>query len=233
MLVTDMSLRLDPEYEKISRNFLENPDEFKDAYARAWYKLTHRDMGPTNRYLGPEVPKEVQIWQDPVPAVDFDLIDDADIENLKTLILASGLSTAELVSTAWASASTFRGSDKRGGANGGRVRLAPQKGWKVNNPTQLAKVTATLERIQKEFNDNQSGNKKVSFADLVVLAGSAAVENAAKLAGFDTKVAFNAGRTDATQESTDIESFDALEPMADGFRNKTKTICSGRRVVNR
>ena len=222
MLVTDMSLRLDPEYEKISRNFLENPDEFKDAYARAWYKLTHRDMGPTNRYLGPEVPKEVQIWQDPVPAVDFDLIDDADIENLKTLILASGLSTAELVSTAWASASTFRGSDKRGGANGGRVRLAPQKGWKVNNPTQLAKVTATLERIQKEFNDNQSGSKKVSFADLVVLAGSAAVENAAKLAGFDTKVVFNAGRTDATQESTDIESFDALEPMADGFRNYTK-----------
>ncbi|WP_324024756.1 catalase/peroxidase HPI [Maribacter sp. BPC-D8] len=221
MLVTDMSLRIDPAYEEISRNFLENPDEFKDAYARAWYKLTHRDMGPVDRYLGPEVPKEELLWQDPVPAVDFELINDADIASLKKTILSSGLSTSELVATAWASASTYRGSDKRGGANGGRIRLAPQKGWKVNNPTQLAKVTAMLEKIQKEFNDSQSGNKKVSFADLVVLAGSAAVENAAKLAGYDTKVAFNPGRTDATQEKTDIEAFDALEPLADGFRNYT------------
>ncbi|MEP2059233.1 MAG: catalase/peroxidase HPI [Maribacter litoralis] len=222
MLVTDMSLRVDPEFEKISRNFLENPDEFKDAYARAWYKLTHRDMGPKDRYLGPEVPQEQLLWQDPVPSVDFELINDADIAELKKTILSSGLSTSELVSTAWASASTFRGSDKRGGANGGRVRLTPQKDWAVNNPTQLAKVTATLERIQKEFNEAQSGNKKVSFADLVVLGGTAAVENAAKLAGFDTNVEFNAGRTDATQEMTDVESFEALEPIADGFRNYTK-----------
>ena len=222
MLVTDMSLRIDPAYEKISRNFLENPEEFKDAYARAWYKLTHRDMGPVARYLGPEVPKEELLWQDPIPEVNFELINDADIATLKKTILASGLSTSELVSAAWASASTFRGSDKRGGANGGRIRLAPQKNWKVNNPAQLAKVTAELEKIQKNFNDNQSGNKKVSFADLVVLAGSAAVENAAKIAGFDTKVAFTAGRTDATQEKTDIEAFDALEPIADGFRNYTK-----------
>ncbi|WP_276166950.1 catalase/peroxidase HPI [Zobellia alginiliquefaciens] len=222
MLVTDMSLRVDPEFEKISRNFLENPDEFKDAYARAWYKLTHRDMGPVDRYLGPEVPQEELLWQDPVPAVDFELINDADIADLKKTILSSGLSTAELVSTAWASASTFRGSDKRGGANGGRVRLAPQKDWKVNNPAQLAKVTSTLEKIQKDFNDSQSGNKKVSFADLVVLAGTAAVENAAKAAGFETSVGFNAGRTDATQEKTDIEAFEALEPIADGFRNYTK-----------
>ena len=179
-------------------------------------------MGPKERYLGPEVPQEELLWQDPVPTVDFELIDDSDIAQLKKTILSSGLSTAELVSAAWASASTFRGSDKRGGANGGRVRLAPQKDWEVNNPTQLAKVTATLERIQKEFNDSQSGNKKVSFADLVVLGGTAAVENAASLAGFAMNVEFNAGRTDATQEMTDAESFDALEPLADGFRNYTR-----------
>ncbi|TLP80726.1 catalase/peroxidase HPI [Maribacter sp. ACAM166] len=222
MLVTDLSLRIDPEYEKISRNFLENPDEFKDAYARAWYKLTHRDMGPVNRYLGSEVPQEELLWQDPVPNVNFELVNDTDIEQLKTSILASGLSTSELVSAAWASASTFRESDKRGGANGGRIRLAPQKDWKVNNPAQLSKVINTLERIQKEFSDSQSGKKKVSLADLVVLAGTAAVEKAAKAAGYDANVAFTAGRTDATQEMTDIESFDALEPIADGFRNYTK-----------
>tara|TARA_R110000737_G_scaffold99985_7_gene133950 strand:+ start:1023 stop:2063 length:1041 start_codon:yes stop_codon:yes gene_type:complete len=204
------------------RKFLENPDEFKDAYARAWFKLTHRDMGPVDRYLGPEVPQEELLWQDPVPSVDFELVNDSDIQELKKSILSSGLSTSELVSAAWASASTFRGSDKRGGANGGRVRLAPQKDWKVNNPVQLAKVTATLEKIQKDFNDKQTGNKKVSFADLIILAGSAAVENAAKVAGYSVNVAFNAGRTDATQEMTDIEAFDALEPIADGFRNFTK-----------
>ena len=222
MLVTDMSLRMDPAYEKISRNFLENPDEFKDAYARAWFKLTHRDMGPVERYLGPEVPQEELIWQDPVPSVDFELVNDSDIQELKKSILSSGLSTSELVSAAWASASTFRGSDKRGGANGGRIRLAPQKDWKVNNPAQLAKVIATLEKIQKDFNDKQTGNKKVSFADLIVLGGSAAVENAAKVAGYNVNVGFNAGRTDATQEMTDVEAFDALEPIADGFRNFTK-----------
>jgi catalase-peroxidase len=222
MLVTDLSLRMDPDYEKISRNFLENPDEFKDAYARAWFKLTHRDMGPLDRYLGPEVPKEELLWQDLVPKVDFELISDSDITDLKSTILASGLSTSELVSTAWASASTYRDSDKRGGANGGRIRLAPQKDWKVNNPAQLTKVIQTLERIQKEFNDKQTGNKRISFADLVVLAGNAAVENAAKLAGYDTNVPFIAGRTDATQEMTDIEAFDALEPIADGFRNYSR-----------
>jgi len=222
MLVTDLSLRMDPDYEKISRNFLENPDEFKDAYARAWFKLTHRDMGPLDRYLGPEVPKEELLWQDVVPKVDFELISDSDITDLKSTILASGLSTSELVSTAWASASTYRDSDKRGGANGGRIRLAPQKDWKVNNPVQLTKVIQTLERIQKEFNDKQTGNKRISFADLVVLAGNAAVENAAKLAGYDTNVPFIAGRTDATQEMTDIEAFDALEPIADGFRNYSR-----------
>ncbi|MDO1512911.1 catalase/peroxidase HPI [Maribacter confluentis] len=222
MLVTDMSLRMDPEYEKISRHFLENPKEFEDAYARAWFKLTHRDMGPKERYLGPEVPQEELLWQDPVPSVDFELINDSDIAELKKSILSSGLSTSELVATAWASASTYRDSDKRGGANGGRIRLAPQKDWKVNNPAQLTKVVQTLERIQKEFNDKQSGNKKVSFADLVVLAGTAAVENAARLAGFETEVAFAPGRTDATQEMTDVEAFEALEPIADGFRNFTK-----------
>ncbi|TVZ16144.1 catalase/peroxidase HPI [Maribacter sp. MAR_2009_72] len=222
MLVTDMSLRMDPEYEKISRHFLENPKEFEDAYARAWFKLTHRDMGPKERYLGPEVPQEELLWQDPVPSVDFELINDSDIAELKKSILSSGLSTSELVATAWASASTYRDSDKRGGANGGRIRLAPQKDWKVNNPAQLTKVVQTLERIQKEFNDKQSGNKKVSFADLVVLAGTAAVENAARLAGFETEVEFAPGRTDATQEMTDVEAFEALEPIADGFRNFTK-----------
>lgn len=223
MLVTDMSLRMDPAYEKISRHFLENPDEFADAYARAWFKLTHRDMGPVDRYLGPEVPQEELIWQDPVPAVDHDLIDDNDISNLKANILASGLSVSELVSTAWASASTFRGSDKRGGANGARVRLAPQNKWEVNNPEQLEKVLDTLGRIQKEFNDAQSGNKKVSLADLIVLGGCAAVEKAADAAGNVVTVPFSAGRTDATEEQTDAEAFEALEPRADGFRNYVRS----------
>lgn len=222
MLVTDLSLRMDPDYEKVSRNFLENPDEFKDAYAHAWYKLTHRDMGPIDRYLGSEVPKEELLWQDPVPSVDFELVDDNDIEELKKKILASGLSTSELVSIAWASASTYRDSDKRGGANGGRVRLAPQKDWNANNPKRLSKIVDVLEKIQKEFNEHQSGNKKVSFADLVVLGGTAAVESAAKKSGYIDKVSFTPGRTDATQKMTDIESFDALEPVADGFRNYTK-----------
>ncbi len=222
MLVTDLSLRMDPDYEKISRHFLENPEEFADAYARAWFKLTHRDMGPVSRYLGPEVPQEELLWQDPVPAVDYELINDSDASELKKNILASGLSVSELVATAWGSASTFRDSDKRGGANGGRIRLAPQKDWKVNKPEQLAKVVDTLERIQKEFNDSQSGGKKVSFADLVVLAGAAGVEKAAKAAGHEVSVPFTAGRTDATQEMTDAEAFEALEPRADGFRNYTK-----------
>ena len=219
MLVTDLSLRMDPAYEKISRHFLENPKEFEDAYARAWFKLTHRDMGPIERYLGPEVPEEELIWQDPVPAVDHELINDSDAAGLKANILASGLSVSELVATAWASASTFRGSDKRGGANGARVRLAPQKDWAVNNPSQLASVLDTLGRIQKEFNDAQSGNKKVSLADLIVLGGCAAVEKAAQNAGQDVNVPFSPGRTDATAEQTDAEAFDALEPRADGFRN--------------
>ncbi len=222
MLVTDMSLRMDPAYEKISRHFLENPEEFKDAYARAWFKLTHRDMGPLERYLGPEVPNEELLWQDPVPTVDHELINDADATEIKKNILASGLSVSELVSTAWASASTYRDSDKRGGANGARVRLAPQKDWKANNPVQLEKVLDTLGRIQKEFNDNQSGNKKVSIADLIVLGGAAAIEKAAKDAGHEVKVPFRAGRTDASQEKTDVEAFEALEPQADGFRNYTK-----------
>ncbi|WP_419213205.1 catalase/peroxidase HPI [Maribacter sp. X9] len=219
MLVTDLSLRMDPDYEKISRHFLENPEEFADAYARAWFKLTHRDMGPVSRYLGSEVPQEELLWQDPVPAVDHELINDGDVTALKENILASGLSVSELVSTAWASASTFRDSDKRGGANGGRIRLAPQKDWKVNKPEELAKVVDTLERIQKEFNDGQPEGKKVSFADLVVLAGAAGVEKAAKAAGHEIHVPFTPGRTDATQEMTDVEAFEALEPRADGFRN--------------
>ena len=222
MLVTDLSLRMDPDYEKISRHFLENPEEFADAYARAWFKLTHRDMGPVVRYLGPEVPQEELLWQDPVPAVDHELINDQDAAELKKNILASGLSVSELVSTAWASASTYRDSDKRGGANGGRIRLAPQKDWQVNKPEQLAKVVDTLERIQKEFNNAKSGGKKVSFADLVVLAGAAGVEKAAKAAGQEVSVPFTPGRTDATQEMTDVEAFEALEPRADGFRNYTK-----------
>ncbi|MEL6842223.1 MAG: catalase/peroxidase HPI, partial [Bacteroidota bacterium] len=219
MLTTDLALRVDPAYEKISRRFHENPDQFADAFARAWFKLTHRDMGPINRYLGPEVPEEVLIWQDPVPALDHDLIDDADVAALKAKVLASGLSVAELVSTAWASASTFRGSDKRGGANGARIRLAPQKDWEVNQPEQLAKVLGQLEAIQAEFNAAQSGNKKVSIADLIVLAGAAGVEQAAKNAGHEVSVPFAAGRTDATDEHTDADSFAVLEPEADGFRN--------------
>ncbi|MGB5481037.1 MAG: catalase/peroxidase HPI [Eudoraea sp.] len=222
MLTTDLSLRMDPAYEKISRHFYENPDEFADAYSRAWFKLTHRDMGPVQRYLGPEVPKEELIWQDPIPAADYELINDKDVADLKANILASGLSVSELVSTAWASASTFRGSDKRGGANGARIRLAPQKDWKVNNPKQLEKVLDTLGRIQKEFNDAQSGNKKVSIADLIVLGGCAAVEKAAKNAGHDVTVPFTPGRNDATEAQTDAESFEVLEPVADGFRNYTK-----------
>ncbi|MBO0330698.1 catalase/peroxidase HPI [[Muricauda] lutisoli] len=222
MLVTDLSLRMDPDYEKIARHFLENPEEFADAYARAWYKLTHRDMGPVSRYLGPEVPEEELIWQDPVPAVDHDLVDDKDITELKANILASGLSVSELVSTAWASASTYRDSDKRGGANGARIRLAPQNKWEANNPEQLKKVLDTLERIKEEFNKAQSGNKRISLADLIVLGGSAAIEKAAKNAGKNITVPFTPGRTDASAEQTDVEAFEALEPLADGFRNFTK-----------
>lgn len=219
MLTTDLALRMDPAYEKISRRFYENPEEFADAFARAWFKLTHRDMGPRVRYLGEEVPEEVLIWQDPVPAVDHEVINDDDVASLKRMVLASGLSVSELVSTAWASASTFRGSDKRGGANGGRVRLAPQKFWEANNPMQLDKVLNVLDGIQKEFN---SGDKQVSMADLIVLAGCAGVEQAAKDAGHDVTVPFTPGRTDATMEQTDVESFKALEPAADGFRNYLK-----------
>ena len=218
MLTTDLSLRFDPAYEKISRRFLEHPDQFADAFARAWFKLTHRDMGPVARYLGPLVPKETLIWQDPIPAVNHELASDQDIASLKTKILASGLSVPELVATAWASASTFRGSDKRGGANGARIRLAPQKDWEVNQPAQLAKVLGKLEAIQKEFNAS-AGAKKVSLADLIVLGGTAAVEKAAKDAGVDVKVGFTPGRMDASQEQTDAASFAPLEPRADGFRN--------------
>jgi len=223
MLTTDLSLRFDPVYEKISRRFYEHPLEFADAFARAWFKLTHRDMGPRSRYLGPEVPAEELIWQDPIPAVDHELINDKDIAGLKASVLASGLSIKELVSTAWASASTFRGSDMRGGANGARIRLAPQKDWEVNNPTQLKKVIKALETIQKTFNKSQTGNKKVSLADLIVLAGCAGVEKAAKDAGINVKVPFAPGRMDASQEQTDVESFAVLEPIADGFRNYQKT----------
>ena len=219
MLVTDITLRVDPGFEKISRRFMEHPDEFADAFARAWFKLTHRDMGPISRYLGPLVPKEELIWQDPVPAVDHKLVDDKDIESLKAKVLASGLSISQLVTTAWASAATFRGSDKRGGANGARIRLAPQKDWEVDQPAELAKVISKLEAIQKDFNASQKGGKKISLADLIVLAGCAGVEAAAKKAGHDVKVPFAPGRTDATQEQTDVESFAVLEPFADGFRN--------------
>lgn len=221
MLTTDLSLRFDPAYEKISRRFYENPDEFADAFARAWFKLTHRDMGPRARYLGPEVPAEDLIWQDPIPAVSHELISEKDADDLKTRILASGLSIAELVGTAWAAASTFRGSDKRGGVNGARIRLAPQKFWAVNNPAQLSKVLGVLEKIQQDFNQSSSG-KKVSLADLIVLAGNAGVELAAKNAGHKVKVPFTPGRTDASQEQTDVESFAVLEPIADGFRNYQK-----------
>ncbi len=223
LLVTDLSLRIDPVYEKISRRFYEHPDEFADAFARAWFKLTHRDMGPCSRYLGPEVPAEELIWQDPVPAVDHKLIDAKDIADLKGKILASGLSASQLVSTAWASAATFRGSDKRGGANGALIRLAPQKDWEVNEPAQLAKVLKTLEGIHKAFNDAQSGGKKVSLADLIVLGGCAAIEQAAKKGGLNVEVPFAPGRMDASQEQTDVESFAVLEPAADGFRNYLKT----------
>lgn len=216
MLTTDLSLRFDPEYEKISRRFFENPDEFADAFSRAWFKLTHRDMGPRELYLGPEVPEEVLLWQDPIPAVDHPLVNDQDIAELKKQILQSGLSTAELVGTAWASASTFRGSDKRGGANGARIRLAPQKDWEVNNPAQLQKVLSKLEEIQASFQQTQSDGKKISLADLIVLAGDAAVEQAAD---HSLQIPFKPGRMDATQEQTDVESFEYLEPIADGFRN--------------
>ncbi|MGY4306591.1 catalase-peroxidase [Bradyrhizobium sp. USDA 4369] len=219
MLTTDLALRFDPAYEKISRRFLENPDQFADAFARAWFKLTHRDMGPKARYLGPLVPKEDLVWQDPVPALDHPVVDDKDVAALKAKILASGLSVAQLISTAWASASTFRGSDKRGGANGARIRLAPQKDWAVNNPAELAKVLSTLEGIQKEFNASATGGKKISIADLIVLAGNAGVEAAAKKAGVEVTVPFAPGRTDASQEQTDVESFAVLEPTHDGFRN--------------
>jgi catalase-peroxidase len=213
---------MDPAYEKISRRFYENPDQLADAFARAWFKLTHRDMGPRARYLGPEVPAEELIWQDPTPAVTHKLIDEQDIAALKRKILASGLSVSQLVSTAWASASTFRGSDKRGGANGARIRLAPQRNWEVNNPAQLATALETLEGIQAAFNSAQSGGKKVSLADLIVLGGCAGIEQAAKNAGHDVTVPFAPGRTDASQEQTDVESFAALEPAADGFRNYLK-----------
>jgi catalase-peroxidase len=222
MLVTDLALRIDPAYEKISRRFLEHPDQFADAFARAWFKLTHRDMGPRARYLGPEVPAEELIWQDPVPAVDHKLIDARDIADLKAKVLASGLSISELVGAAWASAATFRGSDKRGGANGARLRLAPQKDWEVNQPAQSAKVLETLTSIQRAFNGAAGGGKKVSLADLIVLGGSAAVEQAAKKAGHEVTVPFAPGRTDASQEQTDVESFSYLEPVADGFRNYLK-----------
>lgn len=219
MLTSDIALKVDPAYEKVSRHFYENPGEFADAFSRAWFKLTHRDMGPRARYLGPDVPAEVLIWQDPIPAVTHQLIDDSDIAAFKGKILDSGLPVSQLVSTAWASASTFRGSDKRGGANGARVRLAPQKDWEVNNPAQLAQVLSTLEGIQREFNSAQTNGKSVSIADLIVLAGSAGIEKAAKTAGFDINVPFTPGRADASQEQTDVESFEYLEPGADGFRN--------------
>ena len=219
MLTTDLSLRFDPAYEKISRRFYEHPDELADAFSRAWYKLTHRDMGPVSRYLGPLVPAERLIWQDPVPAVDHELIDAGDIAALKDTILGSGLSVSQLASTAWASAASFRGTDRRGGANGARIRLAPQKDWEVNNPSDLAKVLESLEKIQSDFNRAQTGGKRVSLADLIVLGGCAAVEQAAKDAGHDVEVPFAPGRTDASPEQTDVESFAVLEPRADGFRN--------------
>jgi catalase-peroxidase len=224
MLTTDLSLRFDPAYEKISRRFLQHPDQFADAFARAWFKLTHRDMGPRARYLGPEVPAEALLWQDPIPALDHALVDAQDIATLKAQILASGLTVAERVSIAWASASTFRGSDKRGGANGARIRLAPQKEWPVNQPTQLAKVLKTLEGLQSAFNGAQrGGNKKVSLADLIVVAGCAGVEQAASAAGHAVTVPFTPGRMDASQDQTDVAAFEVLEPVADGFRNYLKS----------
>ncbi|SFO63690.1 catalase-peroxidase [Algoriphagus ornithinivorans] len=225
MLTTDLALRMDPDYEKVSRHFYENPEEFADAFARAWFKLTHRDMGPKSLYLGPEVPAEDLIWQDPIPAVDFDLVDEKDIAGLKANILASGLTVSELVSTAWASAATYRNSDKRGGANGAHIRLEPCKNWEVNNPAQLEKVLGTLGSIQEEFNSTAGGNKKISMADLIVLAGSAGVEKAAKDAGFELTVPFTPGRNDASQEETEVDSWAFLEPRADGFRNYISKIC--------
>jgi catalase-peroxidase len=219
MTTADMALRMDPAYEKISRRFMQNPQQLHDAFARAWFKLTHRDMGPRARYLGKLVPKEELIWQDPIPAVDHALVDEQDIAALKARVMASGLSIPQLVTTAWASAASFRGSDKRGGANGARIRLAPQKDWEVNQPAELAQVLSKLEAIQKEFNGAQSGGKKISLADLVVLGGSAAIEAAAKKAGVEVKVPFSPGRMDASQAQTDVESFAVLEPAADGFRN--------------
>ena len=236
MLTTDLSLRFDPAYEKISRRFLENPDEFADAFARAWFKLTHRDMGPRSRYLGPEVPAEELIWQDPIPAAEHPLIDEKDIAALKGSVLKSGLSVSQLVSTAWASASTFRGSDKRGGANGARIRLAPQKDWAVNNPVQLASVLETLDGIRKTFNAAQSGGKKISMADLIVLAGCAGVEKAARDAGYTVIVPFTPGRMDASQEQTDVTSFAVLEPAADGFRNYQKarfSVCAEELLIDK
>jgi catalase-peroxidase len=233
MLTTDLALILDPAYAPISKRFYENPDQLADAFARAWFKLTHRDMGPRVRYVGPEVPSEVLIWQDPIPAVNYKLIDATDIEALKAKVLASGLSVSELVSAAWASASTFRGSDKRGGANGARIRLAPQKYWAVNNPAQLSKVLDALETIQKAFNTSATGGKQVSMADLIVLAGAAAIEKAAKDGGVAVKVPFIAGRADAIQEETDVASFAVLEPIADGFRNyiKPRTLVSAEEML--
>ncbi len=222
MFTTDLALKMDPVYGPISKRFHENPDEFEQAFAKAWYKLTHRDMGPVSRYLGSWLP-EPQLWQDPVPAVDHPLIGKQDIADLKGTVLASGLSISQLVSTAWASAATFRGTDKRGGANGARIRLAPQKDWEVNQPARLAKVLKKLENIQQEFNNSQSGGKKVSLADLIVLGGCAAVEEAAKKAGHEVHVPFSPGRTDASQEMTDVESFAPLEPTADGFRNYNRS----------
>jgi catalase-peroxidase len=222
MLTTDLSLRVDPVYEKISRRFMEHPDQFADAFARAWFKLTHRDMGPRARYIGPEIPAEELLWQDPIPAVNHKLVDDKDIAALKARILASGLTVSELASTAWASASTFRGSDKRGGANGARIRLAPQRDWAANEPAKLSKVVKSLQSIQTEFNAAQSGGKKISLADLIVLGGCAGVEEAAKKGGHAVTVPFTPGRMDASQEQTDVESFAVLEPVADGFRNYTK-----------
>ena len=223
MLTTDIALRVDPAYEKISKRFLEHPEEFADAFARAWFKLTHRDMGPKSTYLGPEIPKENLIWQDPIPASNNVNIDKADIDALKTQLLSSGISISEMATTAWASASTYRNSDRRGGANGARIRLAPQKDWEVNNPKQLAKVLAAYEKIQKEFNNKTKDGKKVSMADLIVLAGNISIEQAAKNAGVTISIPFTPGRMDATQEQTDATSFAVLEPMADGFRNYLKT----------
>jgi catalase-peroxidase len=222
MFTTDMALRIDPIYEPISRRFFENPDQFADAFARAWFKLTHRDMGPKVRYVGPEVPEEELIWQDPIPVANHKLVDNQDVETLKSKILAAGLSVSELVSTAWASASTFRGSDKRGGANGGRLRLSPQKFWAVNNPVQLDKVLSKLETIKTDFNANASDGKGISIADLIVLAGGVGIEQASRNAGKDISVPFTPGRTDASQDQTDVESFAVLEPIADGFRNYQK-----------